>query len=175
MSRGLGLIMAVVCALATRSAAAEDIVVNITGEIITPPCVINNGAAIEVNFDNVSVTDVANARNLRTLTVPVTCIYYKATPYVKVTGTQLSGAGSHVLRTNITNFGIALYQGNGTGVPMKLNDNGLYPGFPLLAGLSAVNQASGQFTFSALPYQLGSQFPASGAFSATANMSITYQ
>lgn len=166
--------------LATTSASADDVIVNITGEIVTPPCTINNGGTIDVDFGDISVTDVANARNEKTLDVPVTCVYYQGTPYVKITGTQLSGAASNILATNISNFGIALYQGNSIGVPMVLgngtsNGNGGYIGTPLTSGLSGGNSASSTFTFTAIPYQLGAALPAAGAFSASASMSISYQ
>jgi minor pilin subunit PapF len=166
--------------LTSIPASADDIIINITGEIVVPPCLVNNGGTIDVDFGDVSVTDVANARNVKTLNVPVSCIHYLGTPYVKVSGTQLSGAASNILATNISNFGIALYQGSSTSVPMVLGNGTSYGtagyiGYPVQSGLSAVNDASSTFTFTAVPYKQGSGFPAAGAFSASANMSISYQ
>lgn len=166
--------------LMAKVAFADDITVNITGMIVIPPCTVNNGNTIDVDFGNISVTDVANNQNIRTQNVPVNCAYYQGIPYVKVTGSQLSGAATNILATNISQFGIALYQGSGTTQPMALGNgtpdrNGGYVGSVVQSGLSGVNQANGQFTFTAVPYLLGTAFPAAGAFSASANMSIIYQ
>lgn len=160
---------------------AQDISIIITGEITIPPCTINSNANIDVDFGNVSVMDVANVDNIKTFSVPVNCTYYEGTPYVKVIGTQLSGAASNILATDINDFGIALYQGESTKVPMILGDGesagkSYFLGYPIQPGvMSVVNQASGQFTFTAVPYQLGTKLLPAGAFAASASISISYQ
>lgn len=164
--------------LAAGSVSAVDVTVNITGEIVIPPCTVNNGQTIEVDFGDVPVTDVTNSQFRQKKDVAVTCTYYQGTPYIKVTGTQLTGAGTNVLSTNISNFGIALYQGDGVGTPLVLG-NGTsggseYIGYPVTSGLSGTGTASGIFTFTAAPYKTGSAELAAGTFSATASMSITY-
>ncbi|EDM5312995.1 TPA: fimbrial protein [Salmonella enterica subsp. enterica serovar Typhimurium] len=162
--------------LLTGSVSAVDVTVNITGEIVIPPCTVNNGQTIEVNFGDVPVSDVTNSRYRQKKDVTVTCTYYQGTPYIKITGTQLTGAGTHVLRTNISNFGIALYQGDGVGTPLILGNgtsNGNeYIGYPVNSGLNGA--PSGIFTFTATPFKTGSTELSAGAFSATASMSITY-
>lgn len=109
-----------------------------------------------VEFGDVSVTDVANERNLRKVTVPVKCSYAQGTAYVKVTGTQLGG-NTNVLKTDIDNFGIALYQGDGTATKLILGDgkhNGQDSiGYPIQTGLSGIE--SGTFTFTAIPFSDG--------------------
>ncbi|HHU9932681.1 TPA: fimbrial protein, partial [Escherichia coli] len=72
--------------LLSSRALAMDIPVEITGVIQVPPCQVNNGEVIEVNFGDISVTDVSNQHNRRKVIIPVTCGYAQGTAYVKVTG-----------------------------------------------------------------------------------------
>ncbi|EOC5745170.1 fimbrial protein, partial [Cronobacter sakazakii] len=117
---------------------AMDIPVEITGVIQVPPCQVNNGEIIEVNFGDISVTDVSNQRNRRKVTIPITCGYAQGTAYVKVTGTPM-GSNKNVLMTNINNFGIALYQGDGTARNLILgegtNNGNETIGYPIEKGL----------------------------------------
>ncbi|EFA3982863.1 fimbrial protein [Escherichia coli] len=154
---------------------AVDIPIKITGIIQIPPCQVNNGKVIEVEFGDVSVTDVANERNRRKVTVPVTCDYAQGRAYVKVMGSQLGG-NTNVLATDVSNFGIALYQGDGTSTKLILgngtNNGQDYIGFPIQTGLSG--KESGTFTFTAIPFKEGSKELEAKAFTASANMSISY-
>lgn len=130
-----------------------DIPIKITGTVLIPPCIVNDGEAIIVNFDNISVADVANERNRRKVVVPVKCSYTKGAPYLKVTGMQL-GNNKNVLKTDIDNFDIALYQGDGTATKLLLGDgkhNGQESiGYLIEMGLSG--KENGTFTFTAIPY-----------------------
>lgn len=156
--------------------ALADVTINIIGEIVMPPCVVNNGAPIEVNFGNISITDVSNAMYQKVLSVPVTCTYYQGAAYVKVTGNMLGGAAdSNVLATNISNFGIALYQGSDTVTPLTLGNGDTGLGYAITNGLTGGGTASENFTFTAKPYKQGSDVLDTGAFTASANMSISYQ
>lgn len=170
-----GLGVAASLLLTAAQALAVDIPVKITGTIQIPPCQVNDGKTIVVEFGDVSVTDVANERNRRKVTVPVKCSYAQGTAYVKVTGTQL-GSNTNVLKTDVDNFGIALYQGDGTATKLILGDgkhNGQDSvGYPIQAGLSG--KESGTFTFTAIPFREGDKELAAGAFLASANMSISY-
>lgn len=92
-----------------------------------------------MNFGDVSVADVSNQINRRKVIIPVTCGYAQGTAYVKVTGNPLEG-NENVLMTNINNFGIALYQGDGTTHKLILGEgkgNGNDTiGYPIESGLS---------------------------------------
>lgn len=169
-------LMAASLLLTSAQALAVDVPIKITGTIQIPPCQVNDGKTIVVDFGDVSVTDVANERNRRKVTVPVKCSYAQGIAYVKVTGTQL-GSNTNVLKTDVDNFGIALYQGDGTAVKLVLGDgtahNGQGPiGYPIQTGLSG--KESGTFTFTAIPFKEGNKELAAGAFQASANMSISY-
>ena len=154
---------------------AEDIPINITGEVFLTSCQVNNGKVIEVDFGDISVTDVSNARNQKTIAIPVSCDYSQGTAYVKVTGSQL-GSYTNVLASNVTNFGIALYQGEGTSTKLVLG-NGLGNtttsiGYPITNGLSGTD--TGVFVITAVPFKDGSSQLEAKAFSASASISITY-
>ncbi|WNN44046.1 MULTISPECIES: fimbrial protein [Winslowiella] len=154
---------------------AEDIPISITGEVYIPACQVNGGETIEVKFGDISVTDVANPKNYQKISVPITCDYPQGTAYVKVTGTQL-GANTNVLATNVSNFGIALYQGEGTSTKLTLGGGTIYGsvsiGYPITNGLSG--KESGVFVFTAVPFKNGTGQLETKAFSASASMSISY-
>ncbi len=161
-----------------QSAEAVDVNIKITGEIYIPPCRINgNNADIDVTFPAMSLYEVDGIKNPVTKTVSVICDYYEGKPYIRVTGTPLSGAGDNVLQTNILGLGIALYQGEdvNTSYPLRTGagEQGLY-GYEITRGLANMNTNSGQFTFTAVPYKHGSGTLTAGTFSATATMSISY-
>lgn len=171
----LAVLMAGGVLLTSTQALAVDVPIKITGTIHIPPCEVNEGREIVVDFKDVLVTDVANKNNRRKVDVPFKCSYSLGTAYVKVTGTQL-GSNTNVLKTNIDNFGIALYQGEGTTTKLVLGDgkhNGQESvGYPITTGLSGKER--GTFIFTALPFKEGNKEMAAGAFEASANMSISY-
>ena len=173
-SRLAGL-MAAGLLLTSAQVLAVDVPIKITGTIQIPPCQVNDGKTIVVDFGDVSAADVANDRNRRKVTVPVKCSYAQGTAYVKVTGSQL-GSNTNVLKTDVDNFGIALYQGDGTTVKLVLGDgkhNGKDSiGYPIQTGLSG--KENGTFTFTAIPFKEGNKDLTAGAFTASANMSISY-
>ncbi|TGB99011.1 fimbrial protein [Escherichia sp. E2586] len=168
-------LMAAGLLLTSAQALAVDVPIKITGTIQIPPCEVNEGREIVVDFKDVSVTDVANERNRRKVDVPFRCSYSQGTAYVKVTGTQL-GSNTNVLKTDVDNFGIALYQGDGTATKLVLGDgkhNGQDSiGYPIQSGLSGKD--SGTFTFTAIPFKEGNKELTAGVFTASANMSISY-
>ncbi len=164
-----------------KSAGAVDVNIKITGEIYIPPCKINgNDAVIQVPFDKMSLYEVDGYKNAQTKTVTVSCDYYQGTPYIRIDGTVLSGAGDNVLKTtgvNSSTLGIALYQGEdvNTSYPLKTGagEQGKY-GYKITRGLTGQNTASGTFTFTAVPWKLGTVTLNAGTFEATATMSISY-
>lgn len=164
-----------------QPARAVDVNIKITGEIYIPPCKINgNDTEIQVPFGKMSLYDVDGQNNAQTKTVTVNCDYYQGAPYVRIDGTVLQGAGDNVLKTtgaNPSTLGIALYQGSdvNTAYPLRTGagEQGKY-GYKIMRGLTGQNQASGTFTFTAVPVKYGSGALTAGTFSATATMSISY-
>ncbi len=174
---GFAGLMAAGLLLVSAQVSAVDVQVKITGTILIPPCTVNDGKTIEVDFGDVSVTDVANDRNRRKVDVPFGCSYSQGKAYVKVAGTQL-GSNTNVLKTDVDNFGIALYQGDGTATKLILGDgknNGKEAiGYPIEKGLTGSGQGNGTFTFTAVPFKEGNGTLNAGKFEASANMSISY-
>lgn len=168
-------LMTAVLLLTSTQVLAVDIAIKITGTIQIPPCQVNEGKVIVVDFKDVSVTDVTHEQNRRKVDVPFRCSYAQGEAYVKVTGTQL-GSNTNVLKTNIDDFGIALYQGDGTAIRLELGE-GKYNGqdsigYPIQTGLSG--KENGMFTFTAIPFKVGDKNLTTGSFFASANMSISY-
>ncbi|EBI2856033.1 fimbrial protein [Salmonella enterica] len=164
-----------------NSAQAIDVNVRITGEILIPPCKINNDAVVNVTFGKIALQKVDGVQSAVSKTLDVNCDYYQGTPYIVVAGNAMTGVvDKNVLETagdNAGRLGIALYQGNGvnTSAPMKIGtggDKGAY-GYPVIRGLSG-SGASGQFTFTAVPWKKSTAQLLAGQFSATATMSISY-
>lgn len=154
--------------LTSWQTSAVDIPITITGTVQIPSCQINNGGLIEVNFGNISVEDVTHNRNHRKINVPINCTNTQGTAYVKVIGTPL-GSNSHVLATNINNFGIALYQGDSVSNKLILGEGAGSIGYPINAGLSG-----NSFTFTAALFKNGGGELSAGSFKASATMSIRY-
>lgn len=154
---------------------AAPTTINITGIITIPPCVVNNNSTISVDFGSVDATSVDGTQNAKSTTVPVSCAYYaNSVAKVLVSGTAMVGAGSNVLQTasgpNMASLGVALYQGIGLTNPLQLNtyvsinDSGWTGNVP-----------NSNFTFTSVPYKkAGGGTLVAGAFSATAQISITY-
>lgn len=162
-----------------QPARAVEVNIKITGEIHIPPCKINgNDTEILVPFGRMSLYDVNGQNNAQTKTVKVSCDYYQGTPYVRINGTVLQGAGNNVLQTTGANpsaLGIALYQGSdvNTAYPLRTGAGEQY-GYKIKRGFTGQNSASGTFTFTAVPVKYGSKALTAGTFSAMATMSISY-
>ncbi|KEY58124.1 fimbrial protein [Serratia sp. DD3] len=157
---------------------AVDIMINISGTVYIPPCNINGGNAISVNFGDIAVANVNGVNGAKSTTVPISCSYYRGTPYVQVIATQLTGAPSNVLQASAgsnQNFGIALYMGASVNSSFPLPLNGAGNGFPINQGMTNINNANSNFTFTSVPYKNGTTALATGNFNATATMAITYQ
>ncbi|HCP1804263.1 TPA: fimbrial protein [Escherichia coli] len=154
---------------------AADVPIEITGEILTPPCQINHGKTIEVSFGDIPLTDISNHQNWRKISVPVNCEYAKGTAYVKIIGYQMKNK-KNVLLTNVENFGIALYQGDGDTVELILGDGKSREdgsiGYPVQSGL--LGKENGTFTFTAIPFKETGKSVSAGKFTASANIGITY-
>ncbi|HFT9406876.1 TPA: fimbrial protein [Escherichia coli] len=179
MSGSVKLLLALVgCGfiLGIPSARAVDVNIKITGNIYVSPCKINGGGAgILVTFDDMSLYAVNGQNNAKTKTVTISCDSYQGTPYIRIDGAVLRGAGNNVLQTtgaNSSTLGIALYQGRdvNTAYPLRTGagEQGKY-GYKITRGLEGLN-----FIFTAVPVKHGSGALVAGEFGATATMSINY-
>ncbi|EDI9320728.1 fimbrial protein [Salmonella enterica subsp. enterica serovar Newport] len=155
---------------------AENLTINVSGSIYIPPCTFNEGQNIEVDFGDMAIDRISDASVWKKKEVKFNCAFSEGTPYIRMTGVQLTGADSHVLRTSISHFGIALYQGEGASTPLRLGDgvsNGKdFIGYPITRGLSGAS--TGSFIFTAVPYIITDIIPEAGAFTASVSMNISY-
>ena len=155
--------------LLTSVAVLADVQINLRGNVYIPPCTINNGQNIVVDFGNINPEHVDNSRGEITKTISISCTYKSGSPWIKVTGNAMAGQ-TNVLATNIANFGIALYQGKGMSTPLTLG-NGSGNGYRVTAGLDT---ARSTFTFTSVPFRNGSRTLNGGDFRTTASMSMIY-
>ncbi|MDM2857124.1 fimbrial protein [Citrobacter sp. Cpo071] len=177
--RVVGLIV-LVCGDA-GSVYADEVTVSIEGNIYIPPCKINDDAVVNVSFDKISLQKVDGVQSAVIRTLNLTCTSYQGTPYIVVSGNAMGNvADNNVLDTtgeNAGRLGIALYQGSGvdTSFPLKIGVGGYKGvfGYPVARGLTG-NGASGQFTFTAVPWKGNNTVLQAKKFSATMTMSISY-
>ncbi|MFZ5325453.1 fimbrial protein [Enterobacter roggenkampii] len=152
-----------------------DIPITISGEVYIPSCQINNGKDIEVDFGNIAINDVNNHKNQKVITLPIACNYANSMAYVKVLGSQLAG-NVNVLSTNIDNFGIALFQGEGTATKLIIGNgqstNQGPIGYPVTDGVSGHD--SSIFVMTAVPFKNGDGVLQAASFSSTASIAISY-
>ncbi len=156
------------------NALAEEIQIEITGEIYNEPCKINNDANFEIDFGKVSIQEMDGKKFKQTKTIEVLCVNNSGAPYI--TFTSSTGAqGENILKTtgiNSSSLGIALYQGGTVDddFPLKINADK----DEIKKGFTQVNTERSYFTFTAVLYKYGREALTAGTFSATATMSIFY-
>ncbi|HFS2386073.1 TPA: fimbrial protein, partial [Escherichia coli] len=159
--------------LLLSKAWAVDIPINITGSIIIPPCEINDGNAINVDFGNIRTTELEKHEYKKIVSFPVNCLYYQGDAYVKITGQTMDGK-DNVLATNINGLGIALYQGDGEVNHLRLGDGSSGYGYKDIDALSDKNVANAIFTFTAKIYKNDNISINEGEFNATALINVMY-
>lgn len=157
---------------------ALDVDIKIDGDVVIPPCIINGGVGINIDFKSIDGDKIDGINYAQEKTIPINCGYYSGTPYIQITGSKLLRAPDNVLRATIagnstTFFGLAFYQGStiSSAAGIKISDSVRQP---VTAGLSAKNSASSNFTFVVVPYAINSVRDINGDFSATASMTFIY-
>lgn len=89
---------------------AESVKATLHGKVVSVPCVINGQQALDFDFGRVGIKRVDGVRYAVTQDVPVKCDKdLSAQLLLKVRGTALNGTQTHVLKTDVTNLGIALF------------------------------------------------------------------
>lgn len=152
---------------------AVDTLVNITGTIIIPPCEINNGNAVNVDFGNIRISELENHGNRKIVSFPINCSYHQGNAYVKITGPAMYGK-DHILTTNVNGLGIALYQGESGVNHLRLGDGPSGHGYKEIDALSDKNAERSLFTFTASIYKVENITINGGEFKTTALIHIIY-
>lgn len=125
--------------------AVKDVIpgivyINITGNVIAPPpCLINDGKMIEVNFGEVMSTRIDGVRYKEPIHYTATCQKMPTNAMkVYVTG-GATGFDSNALQTNITGLGVRiLYQGKLLDLGKAVNFT--YPNLPELEAIPVRDQ-----------------------------------
>lgn len=142
-------------------AVSTSITVNVT-VVAPPPCVINDGQAIEVDFGNDVITTRVDGNNYRRpIPYTVECSDNTSNAMtLEIQGVE-AGFGSNVLRTNKPDLGIALFSGN-TYEPLELSTpiQFTYPAIPVLTA-APIKRTGSKLT--------------AGAFSAAASIKVDFQ
>ncbi|KYQ98872.1 exotoxin [Serratia plymuthica] len=152
------------CALllpGTLAQAVTTVTVRIT-VVAPPPCTINYGRTIEVDFGNdVLTTRVDGSNYRRQIPYSVQCSGNTTNAMTLQIEGSGAGFGYNVLRTSKPDLGIALFVTD-ANVPLPLNTmiKFTYPGIP---------------TLNAAPTKRAGSTLTAGAFSAGATLKVDYQ
>lgn len=98
------------------SMSSEALDVHFSGTlVVTPPeCTVNGGTTTDVNFGDIHETLIDNSSYKRSpidYTLNCTNVYSNSLK-MKVSWSEITLNGQSVIRTNRTNLGIAIFQGN---------------------------------------------------------------
>lgn len=150
--------------------------ITVTATIVIPPCTLNGGNPLDVDFGEIQVRDVNN--NLhpekRTIVKRVGIICPAAvtsTNDLKVTmnGSQASAGNNILLATGGHGAGIALYQRETSGTALPLNQSVALSGLGSVSG-DTTNGFSGQLSFTSMVVKAGTANVTEGEFAATATL-----
>lgn len=167
------------------SQAADTLTIPVTvrATIVIPPCTLNGGQALDVDFGEYVMTRDVNQNRRperRTVTkqITVTCpAAVTSANDLKVTmsGTRAT-AGNYVLATTGTGkgAGIALYQGDTTTTTLPLNQAVPLSGLGSVSG-DMTSGYTGQMAFTAMVVKAGAADVTEGEFSATATLLLKQQ
>lgn len=173
-------IITIILLLIYKNAFAYDVNIKISGEIHIPPCLINNGSPIEIDFGKISIQKIGTigSSNFQKITkVSLQCDFSDGTPYLSVKGNKALNA--EVLNTNgvnVNKLGIALYLGDSisnTNIVINSTDNSGY-GQEISTGILQTNVRDTEFVFTSVPVKIGQSNLDAGPFTAIATFSIHY-
>ncbi|OAT24996.1 MrfF family protein [Proteus myxofaciens ATCC 19692] len=134
--------------------------VNITGNVVAPPpCVINKGQMVEVNFGDILSTKIDGVNYKKPINYNAECKNMPVNALkISVVGNG-SGFDTNALTTNIAGLGVRLlYQSKALNLGQEINFT--YPDFPVLE---------------AIPVKDNSTTLTGGDFAATATLRMEYQ
>ncbi|EBC5055201.1 fimbrial protein [Salmonella enterica] len=173
-------VISALCILIYKNAFALDIDIKIKGEIHIPPCIINNGNPIEIDFGDISPHKISftGSDEFQKITkVSLKCDFNDGIPHLSVKGNKALNAD--VLSTtgiNANKLGIAMYLGDSisnAGIVINSLDNSGY-GQEISTGILQTNVKDTSFIFTSVPVKIGRSNLDAGPFTATATFSIHY-
>lgn len=155
---------------------SEDINIHISGNVIFPPCKINN-KDIGINFDEIK--DDYNNKNpmIKGTIIILNCDYHIGAPYVTIEGERLPGGPSNTLGLKRTGggesaIGVEFYQGlKSEGVKILIGDDPYKN--KVTSGLSGGDKNL-QFLMSTVLFRLADKKLLSGNYRGTAILTFSY-
>ncbi|HFU7849165.1 TPA: fimbrial protein, partial [Escherichia coli] len=128
-----------------NSVRAVDVPVRIYGTIIIPPCEINSGEPVNVDFGNVQEEKINSRTYDKKIIVPVRCPYHQGDVSLTITAASII-ENADVVATDIEGLGILLYE-EGNNKPLSLNNAAT-----ISTGLRGKGEEYSNFTFIASLY-----------------------
>lgn len=150
-----------------NSVRAVDVPMRIYGTIIIPPCEINSGEPVNVDFGNVQEEKINSRTYDKKIIVPVRCPYHQGDVSLTITAASII-ENADVVATDIEGLGILLYE-EGNNKPLSLNNAAT-----ISTGLRGKGEEYSNFTFIASLYKYGKNKLKKGVFRATVMIDIYY-
>ncbi|EGK2927634.1 fimbrial protein [Escherichia coli] len=150
-----------------NSVRAVDVPVRIYGTIIIPPCEINSGEPVNVDFGNVQEEKINSRTYDKKIIVPVRCPYHQGDVSLTITAASII-ENADVVATDIEGLGILLCE-EGNNKPLSLNNAAT-----ISTGLRGKGEEYSNFTFIASLYKYGKNKLKKGVFRATVMIDIYY-
>ncbi|ENF9513331.1 fimbrial protein [Escherichia coli] len=150
-----------------NSVRAVDVPVRIYGTIIIPPCEINSGEPVNVDFGNVQEEKINSRTYDKKIIVPVRCPYHQGDVSLTITAASII-ENADAVATDIEGLGILLYE-EGNNKPLSLNNAAT-----ISTGLRGKGEEYSDFTFIASLYKYGKNKLKKGVFRATVMIDIYY-
>lgn len=140
-------------------AAPKDIRITVRYMIVAPTCTINDNNAMSVDFSDVLTQKIGGKNYIKQLGYSLKCTGSNSDMYTMTIQGSATSFNNSALKTNITDFGIALFANDN---PLKINE-------PI-----SFSQAK-KPVLQAVPVKAGNARLKGGDFTATAVMKISYQ
>ncbi|EFJ7651251.1 fimbrial protein [Escherichia coli] len=159
--------------LLLTSANSFGVNINIKGEVIIPPCLINNGKDILVDFNRVDIRSLNESAIPKKIEIPIQCSYYQGEPYIRITGTVMTSQ-ANTLKTsglNTEHLGVRLYQGGQVNEASLLDLN---KAIRIQSGITNKNNRQGLLTLTAALWTDDKESLTAGSFSSTATIELYY-
>lgn len=130
----------------------NEVHIQITGRAVIPPCYINNGADIDINFGVVGIAAANGGNSFVERWIPVMCEDTEAAYSIKIWGVG-AASNSHILATDVAGVGISFSQAQNE-LPLNTlfkpsTPNGLMLVSRLVISEDFVNGTEGAFSASA--------------------------
>lgn len=98
--------MVLICFSALANLQPNEVYITVTGRAVIPPCTINNGTDIDINFGSVGIGATLAGNISVERWIPVVCEDTESTYSIKIWGKGLA-ANTQFLATDVTGLGIS--------------------------------------------------------------------